>query len=238
MTPRLVPFRLIHLDQMNSPRGANYDGPAFTAIVNDRPIVSAGMIILWPGVGHAWVVIGDIKGHGLWVTRTVKRVLGDIIRGCELHRVEATVLTDAKEHHKWVKLFGFEPEGVAHEFTATRLDATRYEFIVDKPTIVKKYLDGFVMFEARVRGHMVGYASHSYTPAGYAYGCDMYVEEDFRRKGIGSALHRARLLEAKRHGARFFVGMSDNPAMINILESCGALRCDSDGDVTYVCELR
>jgi len=238
MTPRVVPFRMIHLEQLNAPHGDNYAGPAFTAMVDDQPIACAGVILLWPGVGHAWVVVGDIKGYGLWITRTVKHMLRDIIRGCDLHRVEAIVLADAKEHHKWVKLFGFEPEGVAHEFTATRLDAVRYEFVVDKPVISKKYVDDKVMFVARVRGQIVGYASHNYTPQGYAYGTDVQVDEPFRGKGIGGALHRARLLEVKRRGGKYFVGQSDNPAMIKILESCGGVRCENDLGVTYVCEVR
>src|SRR5678815_4284955 len=238
MTPILVPFEPEHLDMMGAPRQSSYQGPAYTAMCDGVPIACAGVLLLWPGVGHAWVVIGDLSKHRLWITRTVKHVLGDIIRGCDLHRVEAIVLADSKHHQKWIELFGFEREGIAHEFTATRLDAIRYELVVNKPVIAKEWADDRMLFTARIKGELVGYASYRYTPEGYAYGTDVQVDEPHRGKGIGRALHRARLLEVKKQGGRFFVGQSQNPAMIKILESCGAMRCENSLGVTYVCEVK
>src|SRR5882762_473306 len=65
-------------------------GPAWTAMEDNFPIACAGVAIPWPGVGMAWVTLGKgAETHKIWLTRTIKRILADIMLFSKLHRVEA-----------------------------------------------------------------------------------------------------------------------------------------------------
>lgn len=248
-SPILIPFKAEHLlaiasrnpfdDRLiDSAYQKETKGPAFTALYDEKVLACAGMTIEWPGVGHAWTVFGhDFARHAIWITRTVRAALRDVIRGCNLHRVEAQVLESQLRERKWLELFGFELESIACAYTSDRKNVVRYEFLVDKPYIRRVGSNSKPEFIALVNNENVGYAAHAYTPEGYAYGLDIRVDEEFRKRGIGLALHKARLREARFHGATFFVGVTENPAMAKILETCGARRTVSELGVTYVCKL-
>lgn len=249
VSPRLVPFRAEHLlaiasrnpfdnDLIDGAYRKEVDGPGFTAFVDDKVLACAGVLVERPGVGFAWTVFGhDFPRYAVWLTRTIKLALRDIIRGCKLHRVEAHVLESQSVERKWIELFGFEPESVAHEYTSDRRHVVRYEFLPDKPYILRFGSDSKPAFVAQVGNMNVGYAAHAYTPEGYAYGLDVRVDAAYQGRGIGKLLHKARLCEAARHGASFFVGTSENPAMIRVLEWAGARRCENSLGITYVCKL-
>jgi RimJ/RimL family protein N-acetyltransferase len=216
------------------------EGPAFTAWHDDKPIACAGVMILRPGVGYAWTVLGhDFHKHRIYCTRTIRNALRDIIKGCNLHRVEANVLEDQHAYRKWIELFGFEPEGVAHDYTSDRRNIVRYEWIRYKLRVqAVGDTPDTRQFVAMIGDEKVGYAAHTYTPKErYAYGLQMDVDVRYRGRGVGLALHRARLDAARQDGAPFFVGQSSNPAMIHILEKCGARRCVNELGVTYVVKL-
>lgn len=108
-------------------------GPAFTAIVNDEVIACAGVVIAWPGVGVAWAVLSPtIEKHGLWITRSVRRMLNVIIRGSYLHRVEMVVLANSERNYRWARALGFHVEdcGIAMAYTAKRSAVYRFERII------------------------------------------------------------------------------------------------------------
>lgn len=253
ITPKLIPYEawhLLELDNRNSGDSFNYDdalhkerSPAFTAVVNGKVIGCAGVILMWPGVGHAWVALSsEAAAHGIWLTRTIRNVLRDIIRGCALHRIEAVVYEGYKGNERWIELLGFEREGVACQFTSNRENAIRYAFLVHDVAISVTTESEEVTCTMSLGGSLVGFAKHRYMEneyGRYAYGSGITVLHEFRRRGYAIRLHRARLLAAKRHGARFFVGMTSelNEKMIHILEKCGATKCVNELGVTYVTPL-
>lgn len=59
------------------------------------------------------------------------------------------------------------------------------------------------------------------------YGQDVCVAKGHRGEGIGTRLHKERLLFAKMVGVKYFMGSShkDNKWMADILEAAGAHKC-------------
>lgn len=139
--PRLIPFHVEHLMRLANRDGWHgataklaaeqaTGGPAFTAVEGNRMLGAAGVLVPWPGVGMAWMVLAaDIAPYGLWLTRTVRRVLDDVTRAYRLHRVEALALVESERNQRWLEVLGFgrERDGVAQAYTADRRAMVRYE---------------------------------------------------------------------------------------------------------------
>lgn len=104
-------------------------GPAYTAVLGERVIGCAGLVMLWPGVAAAWMVLSeDIGAHRFWLTRIVRRFLGDFTRAFRLHRVEAWALAESVRNQRWLWALGFKPEGgIARQYLSDRRDVIRYE---------------------------------------------------------------------------------------------------------------
>jgi hypothetical protein len=105
-------------------------GPSFTACVDQQPIGCAGVVLLWPGVGSCWMIVSEELGqHGLWLTRTVKTFLREIIRTHALHRLEAVSVKG--ENGQWLEVLGFTSEvhGVAQRFLPDQRNVVRYEWV-------------------------------------------------------------------------------------------------------------
>lgn len=144
--PKLIPFKAEHLMAfVNRDTWTQSDwrgvlekerNPSFTAVADDlfqTVIGCAGVIIIWPGVGIAWMNLSkEIESHGIWMTRTVKHILRDITRSFNLHRIEAVVLADNERNTKWIRLLGFTREnGTARKYTQDKMDSVRYELVED-----------------------------------------------------------------------------------------------------------
>lgn len=140
--PTLRPFRASDLDALVNRDGAQIDrqqllaqarsGPAFTAEVDGVPLGCAGVVLLWPGVGSAWMVLTEeMVLHRLWLTRTVRHFLEDMTRVYRLHRIEAVALDDVTRNQGWLELLGFETEkdGRARHYLSDGRSMVRYERI-------------------------------------------------------------------------------------------------------------
>jgi len=80
--PHLIPFRAEHLlgflnrdgpldEQLWLLVQKENRGPAWSVVVDGGIIACGGVVIIWKGVGAAWVVFSEQMGdHGLWLTRT------------------------------------------------------------------------------------------------------------------------------------------------------------------------
>ncbi len=106
-------------------------GPAFTFTVDDVPLACAGVVILWPGVGSAWTMISQpMLDYPLWLTRTVRRMLYQIIEQHDLHRVETVALMDSVANQRWLEALGFVREGgIAHGYLSDKRSAMRFELV-------------------------------------------------------------------------------------------------------------
>ena len=138
--PILIPFKAEHLREVvnrdtteqEPPELAHIkenSGPALTGVEGEIILGCAGIILPWPGVGLAWMVLGEhVEKHGLWMTRMVRRFLDDSIRNFHLHRLEAMTLTTNVRNQRWIETLGFTREnGCAKQYTPGRQDMIRYE---------------------------------------------------------------------------------------------------------------
>lgn len=107
-------------------------GPSFTAMVDGRPIGCAGMVFPWPGVGSTWMIVSEELGeHGLWMYRTVRKFLEDMVRMHSLHRMEAVALVNSPRNQAFLEglRFHVEQQGVARGFLADGRSVVRYEWV-------------------------------------------------------------------------------------------------------------
>ena len=87
-------------------------GPAFTGLIDGRPVCIAGVCILWPGCGEAWAILSEEgRMHGLFVHRQVMTRLPEIAREYKLIRIQAAAEKDNKVALSWLMALGFEYEG-------------------------------------------------------------------------------------------------------------------------------
>jgi len=87
-------------------------GPAFTALADGVLLGSAGLILHWKGVAEVWLLPTPyIADHPLFVFRSFRRCLWEMIRLHRLRRVQALVSADVPINHRWVERLGFTLEG-------------------------------------------------------------------------------------------------------------------------------
>jgi len=141
--PRLVPYRAEHLLLFYHRDASNYSdnvrfsvdkerqGPAFTAVYEDAVLGCAGVQIAWPGHGVAWSVFSpEILKWPVWLTRTCRNALRDIIRSHNLRRVEMVAIAEDDNAIKWAYALGFVVEnGRAHRYTHSGEDVVRFELL-------------------------------------------------------------------------------------------------------------
>jgi len=80
---------------------------SYTALVDGRPIGSAGIIHQWEGRAIAWAFISDTgPAYFLPFHRAVK----DFLDKSKVRRIEMNVNCDFAQAHRWAKLLGFKKE--------------------------------------------------------------------------------------------------------------------------------
>ena len=93
------------------------NGPAFTMLDDKKAVISAGVYILWPGVGEAWMHLSPwFYSHVKTVYTEVRELLAQIIFTKRLHRVQCPIRADMKPNMRFVKHLGFAPEGLMHRW--------------------------------------------------------------------------------------------------------------------------
>tara|TARA_Y100000296_G_scaffold61607_1_gene71467 strand:+ start:3744 stop:4205 length:462 start_codon:yes stop_codon:yes gene_type:complete len=109
-------FKLVDKD-LDKLIKANQKGCAFTGFTEDSIIGSAGILPLWEGVGHAWVVFGaDYRKHRIWIHRQVRNMFFKIAVGMKFRRVQANVQADFHEALRWIEALGFECESTLRQY--------------------------------------------------------------------------------------------------------------------------
>ena len=95
----------------------NHKGCSFTGFTTDKIIGCAGILPVWSGVGHAWVVLGsDYKKHRIWLHKQVKDMFFKIAVGMKFRRVQANVQCDFYDAVRWIEALGFEGESIMKEY--------------------------------------------------------------------------------------------------------------------------
>lgn len=118
--PRLETFELWHGEILGMQSiihpGIDQYGIAFTGMISDSIIGAGGIVPLWEGVGHAWIVAGVLfRYYKLWAMRTVKSFLNDAFSSGVFHRIQ-TFTTSQEDHQRLAESFGFSFEGCLRKY--------------------------------------------------------------------------------------------------------------------------
>ncbi len=109
-------FKLVDRDLDKILKKTN-KGCSFTGFAEDKIIGCAGILPLWDGVGHAWVVMGkDYKKHRIWIHKQVKSMFFKIAVGMGFQRVQANVQADFYDALRWIEALGFTCESTLKRY--------------------------------------------------------------------------------------------------------------------------
>jgi hypothetical protein len=98
-------------------------GPAISAVIDDRVLGCAGVIVQFIGIGFLWAAIAqDAGAHFIRMHRAARRLL-EIPR---LRRIEATSEVDFAQGCRWLELLSFECEGRMKKYGPDGADHYRY----------------------------------------------------------------------------------------------------------------
>ncbi|NJB68532.1 hypothetical protein GGQ74_002205 [Desulfobaculum xiamenense] len=96
-------------------------GPAFTGLVDGRPVACAGIVLGAPGVGDGWALTGvEVPHFALSFCRAFSRMLPALMAEWHLVRVQALVLEEHATSRRWLERLGFECEGLLRRFSGGR----------------------------------------------------------------------------------------------------------------------
>lgn len=106
-------------------------GPSFTAIEDGVVIASAGVIVLWNGVGEAWALISKdgIKNRSIYVMRKCREYLRDIMNDLDLFRVQAHCHIELQDAVEFLEVLGFEREGIMRHYWIDKSDHYLYSIV-------------------------------------------------------------------------------------------------------------
>ena len=92
--------------------------PAYTAFTDEgQVIICAGVIVSRPGIADGWAVTSDlVQDYGLWLTRTVKTMLNEVMAALSLRRVQVSVDPLNVMAPRWAHALGFQYEGTMRGF--------------------------------------------------------------------------------------------------------------------------
>lgn len=137
----IVPFEPQHVETLNiqsaqagteSFRTHDYrialqgSGPAFSALHDGHALICAGLVIPWEGRGIAWAMVGGDAGpHFVAISKAIKRFLSLQ----DLRRIDAYVEADFVNGNRWIKMFGFEFEGLMRSFSPEGRDCNLYALV-------------------------------------------------------------------------------------------------------------
>lgn len=98
-------------------------GPAYTAEADGRVIACGGIMLQWPGRALVWSLLSRHAGrHFVALHRCVSKRLDE----ANVRRLEAVVDATFEPGHRWVRLLGFEREGLMRGYAPDGRDHVLY----------------------------------------------------------------------------------------------------------------
>jgi hypothetical protein len=102
-------------------------GLAYTCIINNKPIASAGMKIIWNGVAEGWVLAtSKVWNHPIVIARAIKKNFARLARENNIKRVQTAVRADFKIGLKFASWLGLQNEGLMKHYGFDGSDHFRY----------------------------------------------------------------------------------------------------------------
>lgn len=102
---------------------ASLEPHGYAGVVDKNVAATVGVVEQNPGNWHCWAYTDPILAslYFLPIARAMKRWLD----GFKVPRIQTVVFADNERGHRWVKLLGFEMEGVMRNWSAGK-DVTLY----------------------------------------------------------------------------------------------------------------
>lgn len=131
---KVVPFSPFHVSMMNLNEhdetakrcvpdwlrrleGQSALGPAFTGIYYGKPMLSFGIIPIWPGLAEAWMIPDrDISCVAVPLCRVSRQFFNHCETTMALRRIQITVRSSNVRAVEWAKFLYFEPEATLTAF--------------------------------------------------------------------------------------------------------------------------
>jgi hypothetical protein len=100
---------------------------AFTGLVNNDPIFSAGMKIIWGQVAEGWVIAtNEMWKYPLGVAKAIKKDFDNVARQHNIKRVQTAIRKDFKQGLRFAEWLGLENEGLMKSYGFDGSDQYRY----------------------------------------------------------------------------------------------------------------
>ena len=120
-----------YIKLMGDAENLKEDNLSFTAISNNKPIVSAGMKKVWGKVAEGWVIGTDeMWKHPISIAKIIKRDFARIAKEQDIERIQTAVRKDFKTGIRFVEWLGFEREGLMKKWGFDGTDQYMYARII------------------------------------------------------------------------------------------------------------
>lgn len=102
-------------------------GPALTFFLGEKVVACAGVSLLWPGVGEAWLMLSAEGAKQIRAIIQLARPLVDRwMSSCHLVRLQCTVRADQYPSIRFAGWLGFELEGRLRAYGPGAVDHYMY----------------------------------------------------------------------------------------------------------------
>lgn len=102
-------------------------GPRWTVLAGEEPVLIAGFTLVRPGVWQDWAVTTPEAWQKHWrsVTKTARRVMDEMLQQ-GAHRLQCVSLASRIHAHRWYRPLGLEQEGVLRGYGVNGEDAIMF----------------------------------------------------------------------------------------------------------------
>jgi len=128
---RLMPELEQHIEIMQANMNSSEAlGDAFAVRWDTALLGCGGLLIPWPGVAVAWMILTPTaKKHPIATYRAIRSFLVDRVAKYDLVRIEASIHTHTSESRKLAETLGFTCEGLRLRYLPDGHDAWLYAWI-------------------------------------------------------------------------------------------------------------
>lgn len=98
-------------------------GPAFSGIVDNETIISAGIIHQWHNRAVAWALVSEKAGKNFV---SIHKATNKFLKLCDVKRIETFVDDGFTQGYRWMKMLGFEYEGLMRAYSPEGRDCLLY----------------------------------------------------------------------------------------------------------------
>jgi hypothetical protein len=132
MRGELTEYNLARSDEIAERDGEFYlsRGPCFSGVEDGKVLGSAGIMLMWPGVGEAWVLFSkDVVNIKKFVYTTITDYLITLVCDLDLRRVQAHCSSELPLAIKFLEQMGFEREGLMRKYGTDGSDHFLYAMV-------------------------------------------------------------------------------------------------------------